>query len=314
MMPTRGNSDFNLIKFCEIKSKHTATRAIERYSFGSEIRKFLKMPRFFPLYVYTHHGVYLWNKPHVKELNTKYEGILLFTEELKDKWEREVKGAKLIRTIPHPYLLYLKRTSFKLNGNRKGSLFFFSHSTWDTEIKTNYNLLKKKLDSLESQFRPVRIVLHFIDILKEKHILFEQMGYEIICFGNMYNNNFVENLYNALGTTKYVLSNAIGSHTFYAINIGIPFSLIDTHTNIILPEHHARYNKNSGRHLGKMKKLAMLIGNKINYKNSEDTILFVNHELGVGTGYNKLFIIYFIIKSNMRYIVKKIGWKLKMLY
>src|SRR5690606_5741267 len=127
-MPSDEELNLNIKQLCEVKSNFIAARTIERYSFGSEIRKALKLPKFFPLYIYAYHGVYLWNKPHVRELKTKYYGVLLFTEELKEKWEKEVRGSKMIRVMPHPYILYLKRTQFKLNRKRHGSLFFFSHS------------------------------------------------------------------------------------------------------------------------------------------------------------------------------------------
>src|SRR5690606_25671885 len=140
-------------------------------------------------------------------------------QELKQKWEKKLKISKRIKTIPHPYVLYQRRTKYKLGLNRRGSMFFFSHSTWDTEIETNYEILKERLEALDEDFKPVRIVLHFIDVLKGKDIQFKEMGYEVISFGNMYNTFFVDNLYKTFKNTKYALSNTVGSHTFYCINV-----------------------------------------------------------------------------------------------
>lgn len=244
------------------------------------------------------------------ELETKYHGILLFTDELKQKWEKKLKTRKLIKTIPHPYVLYQRRTKYKLGLNRRGSLFFFSHSTWDTEIETKYELLKARLDALDEDFKPVRIVLHFIDVLKGKDLQFKKMGYKVISFGNMYNTIFVDNLYGALKNTRYALSNTVGSHAFYCINVGIPFSLVDTETTLKQPEREINYNKQARRHLKKVEEMKNLIGTSLNYKNSPMTIDFVNNELGLNNTSLKLPLIYFILRSNIIYTIAKIKTKI----
>src|SRR5690606_30486822 len=74
--------------------------------------------------------------------------------------------------------------------------------------------------------KPVTICLHFVDVLKGKHRLFEEAGFRCVTAGHMFNKDFISNFYKIVTNFKYSLSNDIGSHTFYSIELVIPFSLM----------------------------------------------------------------------------------------
>lgn len=293
-----------LMQKCSCINPRIDRISIERYSYGLEIRKLAKYPSSFPLRINSHHGVYLWNKPHAHEFDTELPAMLIFNLRLLNSWKKETEKPAFL--LPNPFILYRRRCEVEAETeNKEGSIFFLSHSTNDIDADYDAMEIIGELKKLPIDFLPVKIALHFIDVEKNRHQFFLDNGYSCVSAGHMYNTDFVKNFYNELKSVKYALSNTIGSHTFYSIDLGIPFSLIGKEPLYIFPETLILQNLENGRNLNLIVDIKKLIGNNLNYEISNDLLKFVRTELGVDIKVSSLNLFFFLLSNTIKYYFKK---------
>jgi len=285
---------------CSYISPRIDKISIERYSYGLEIRKLAKYPLAFPLRINSHHGVYLWNKPHPHEFNTDLPAMLIFNWRLLNSWLRET--SKPVYLLPNPFILYKRRCKVEINTEKQiGSIFYLSHSTIDVETEFDALEIIQELRKLPTDFHPVKIAFHFIDVEKNRHQIFLKNGYSCVSAGHMYNTDFVKNFYEELKSVKYALSNTIGSHTFYSIDLGIPFSLIGKEPEFIFPESLIKQNLENGRNLKLMDNLKKLVGDNLNYEISNNLSNLVKDELGVEIKVSSWHLFFFLLSNTLKY-------------
>src|SRR5690606_32839887 len=278
---------------------------VEMYGFGKELRKYCYLPSMFPLRIKSQHGIVLWNTPSLHELNTELPFMLLFSKRHQAAWKKLSKKPCFI--TKHPFYLHRKRNNIQPGGNRSGSLFFLSHSTFSKEIDIDFVKLINELQNVPEDFKPVTICLHFVDILKKKHLLFQRKGFCCVTAGHMFNEDFISNFYNILINFKYSLSNDIGSHTFYSIELGIPFSLLGDPAQITITEQEEVENLLLRKNLKYQEHIEKLLErNRFNYQISSEMKKIVDQELGIEDGIGSFKLGVTLITSSIIYFVSKI--------
>jgi len=113
------------------------------------------------------------------------------------------------------------------------------------------------------------------------------------------------NFYAELKSVKYALSNTIGSHTFYSVDLGIPFSLIGKEPTYIFPESLNKQNLDNGRNLNLTDNVKKLVGNNLYYKISNDFSKLVKEELGVNIMVSSLHLFIFLLSNTLKYFFRK---------
>src|SRR5690606_10882803 len=275
---------------------------VEMYGFGKELRKYCFLPSGFPLRIKSQHGIVLWNNPSLHELNSELPFMLVFSKRHQLAWEKISKKPCFI--IPHPFYLYRTREKIQLRDDRSGSLFFLSHSTFSKETDINFVQIINQLENLPEEFKPVTVCLHFVDVLKDKHLLFEKAGFECVTAGHMFNKDFISNFYEILIRFKYSLSNDVGSHTFYSIELGIPFSLVCDSARISITEAEELENallKKSLAFQGRIEE--MIVRNKLNYQIIPQIKEIVLQEMGIYEGISKVKLGVLLIVSSIVYFI-----------
>ncbi len=109
----------------------------------------------------------------------------------------------------------------------KTLLVFPMHSQID--VDTNYDT-KKLLNILAEErkrFDTVLICMYWKDVLRGSHKVYTDIGYECVCNGYLYDQNFLRRQKSLFSLADATLSNGIGSHIGYSLYMGKPHWLID---------------------------------------------------------------------------------------
>jgi hypothetical protein len=125
----------------------------------------------------------------------------------------------------NPAIHYRRSRKILPSAEARGALFFVAHSTPLIDDLTDWQVFINDLKKLPEVFHPIDICLHPVDVEKGLGKLFEEKGFKVLSADKVNSTRFLEHFYNNLKNYKYALSNLIGSYTFYAVEMGIPFSL-----------------------------------------------------------------------------------------
>lgn len=201
------------------------TRSIEKYGFGAILRSFFGLPSNVPLNIKSQHGVCLWDEIPPSERVSRYKVILVFSRRWLKTWH-EAKVGKLVLGLPNPFLLYKRKHNICRLPDVTGCVFFYAHSTiYDLSEVDNFSIIQT-LRNIPSDFGECLIAMHYVDMLRGEYKAFLDAGFKVFCAGHYSDSQFVVRFYNMISRRRYALSNSIGSHYFYCVEHGLPFSYI----------------------------------------------------------------------------------------
>jgi hypothetical protein len=205
----------------------------EVHSQGKLYRQKAFIPSFLPLNVFSDHGVSVGGLTQ-SEIDSPARIHLTYNT---DKMAK-LKHKKTV-FIEHPWISYRKRKMYYPLKSANGTLVFISHSTICSYYKENKDKYFKDLKLLPEKYKPLVLCMHMHDILNGNHREYRKYGIPIVSAGHTSDINFVDRFYKIAINFKYSTSSAIGSHTYYMSEMGIPFFLYGEkpkHINISNPE------------------------------------------------------------------------------
>lgn len=223
---------------CDINNSFTGNSfwlywSSELYSFGKYIRKYGYYPKFLPLAVYSDHsGPSFSDLPYLHEIETEAP---IFLTHRKIKADNYIKlTSKKAYTLFSPSVFYRRSNNIVQEKNAVGTIAFPVHSL--PSSFEDFNIVKycHDLNLLPDHYKPIKICLHMHDIAKNRHQIYTELGFEVISAGNTSDYRFIERLYEILKYSKFITSNDVGTITFLAIEMGIPF--------FVYGEHEVKYN------------------------------------------------------------------------
>lgn len=206
------------------------------YSMGAIYRKYfdIKLPKYFPNSFHYEHGWYSSNKAVITDMDIPQKLMFVMNERRKKIYEDELKRLNIKKDVivtGSPFFMYRKLMKLEKSKTAKGTIVFPSHSTYDIEVRYNIENFCKELESLPEKYKPFKVCLHWCDYKKTDIVnKYKSLGYEVVTAGFPNRSNdikFVERYYDILSSVNYSISNEIGTYTFYSVEMGIPFSLID---------------------------------------------------------------------------------------
>lgn len=127
-----------------------------------------------------------------------------------------------------PYINYVsnfkKRDKLEKIKNKYGKilLVFPTHSS--PEIDLNYDEINfvNKIKKICKNYDTVFISLFWLDILKNKHIFYENLGYKVVTAGTRNDPRFLNRLKDLIEISSMTMSNDIGTHIGYCISLNKP--------------------------------------------------------------------------------------------
>lgn len=298
-------SEKELIKLCkEPKRGKMLYWTSEVYGFGKYLRKYAYYPSFLPLNIYFSHGVTHHDSPAAHEYENNAPSILFFSPRLTNVYKKNSK--KPCATILSPNVFYRRKFNIKKEKEAVGTIAFPCHSTPGIDDLTDYKEYCEKLKSLAVEFHPISVCLHYHDINKGSHKIFMDNGFEVLTAGNPFHPEFIERYYNILKNGKYVTSNELGSYTYYALEMGIPFLHYGSPVNFINVEDR-NIEKGFYDSFKKSKQMgrALKILGSFSTEVTEEQRKFVERELGVYDSISRFHASFILYQSYFMYIKLK---------
>lgn len=195
----------------------------EIYGFGKYIREYGHYPSFLPLCIYTDHGPGRIDHPYKHELESVAPSQLYHSPISVLRWNEVSK--KPGYCFLSPFVYYRRKNGINISNNAKGTIAFPAHTTRLIDEVSDINNYIDQLLKMPEEFKPVSVCLHMHDINKGRHKNFLNRNIPVVTAGNTSDYRFPERFYDILRKYKYATSNLVGSYTYYAVEMGIPFSV-----------------------------------------------------------------------------------------
>ncbi len=268
----------------------------EVYGFGKWIRNYGFYPNWLPLCIDVDHGIPLDEYPSKHELESDAPAFFSYWH-VKTQRFKENKGRQCY-TLPSPFVFARKSLKIGQIKDAQGSIFFLSHSTKLVISQKSVEEYHQELIEIPEAFKPLTICLHVHDVDRGLDREFKKLGYKVVTAGNSLEEEFTEKFYRILSKYMYAISDSIGSHTFYAIEMGIPFGLYGEEPTYI---NHSDPNVEIGKYtsykeLKSYKKAISLFSglpDRINQEQKE----FIEEHLGIKYGLSRSKASFILYKS-----------------
>jgi hypothetical protein len=201
------------------------------YGFATIIKEYAGFPQWIPLPAHYEHGWTDYPNPGKTDLETNKNLMLVFSKRREEAWKRH--SAIPVAVIGAPFVHYRRSNLIHKDINARGTVAFPAHSTSLIEVKYDLSAFCDQLNKLNSRYQPITICMHGEDLDKGLDNYFVKRGFKVVSAGKEDDRDFYIKFYNILRKHQYAVSNSIGSHVFYAIEMEIPFYYIDLERQFI---------------------------------------------------------------------------------
>jgi len=202
------------------------------YGIDQIFKAYAGLPEDYALKAVIPHGVsiseqFVW----LEEIFNPLPGIFYYPDHAKGKYQINLAKHKLRKKLypsasPFVYLTELYKSSPQ--PERKGTIFFPSHSTDLITAQFSIDALIEKLQKLDEIYQPITICLYWRDYQLGRHLPFQAKGFPVVSAGHINDPLFLSRLYHLLSLHRYAAGNEIGSHLFYAVKSGCSYFLLES--------------------------------------------------------------------------------------
>jgi hypothetical protein len=106
---------------------------------------------------------------------------------------------------------------------RKGSVFFPSHSTEHIAVMFDTQAVLRTLQELPAEFHPVTVCMFWWDVVTAAHHAYADAGLRVVSAGHPYDPLYFYRTHHICSTHRFALGNGLGSHVYYSIRSGCRF-------------------------------------------------------------------------------------------
>lgn len=164
---------------------------------------------------------YVWDE----DVNSVFKTIITLSPKRKEVLQR--KTSKKIFMLG-PYIAYAdySRSKKELDDEKerlgRTLVVFPSHSTDIIKMNFDFEVFIKEIRELSKGFDSVRICVHYADILKKKHLMYEEAGFQVVSAGHMFDPLFLPRLKSILYCSDMIMANDAGSYIGQAAYLNKP--------------------------------------------------------------------------------------------
>ena len=240
MFDYKGQSPEELLDLCSeknvIKSPIFVNWVAEVYAIGKCLRYITKLPKWFPLDIYTEHGPgnNITNKIDKHEMENSAYCHFVASRRTYELYKKSCN--KRCYHYKYPAITYKEMKGIKQSPDAKGTIVYPMHSVDWNKVEYDIDDLCNQLNALPDEYKPICICLHYHDINKGQHEEFIKRGFPVYTAGHPYDDRYIDRFYDILKNFKYSMSNEAGSYLYYSVDLGIPFSIIGKPGKIIIPK------------------------------------------------------------------------------
>jgi len=200
-----------------------ARQEMQEYGFNLIIRQYAGYPDLLSLPCHFEHGWTALGSPLPSDLGTKKAFMLVYSKRRQLAWQK--KSDTPVAIMGAPFVHYRRMHGLRRDKKAKGTVAFPSHSCEGVEAEFDIERYCKELNGLPDAYRPVTVCLHYFDFVGNR-TAYERNGFDVVTAGDSLSPGFPGNFYRILGSHCFATSNTIGSYTFYAVEMGIPFFIL----------------------------------------------------------------------------------------
>lgn len=196
------------------------------------LKKYAKYSKCYNLSI--EHGFYLGE--YYDKLETQYPLLLTFSKNRKDKLNQQIEKIN-VETIG-PYIHYAENLyeEYQINQMKKKLgkvlLVFPTHSTDKIDIQINEKNFLNKIEKIKKEYDTVLICLYYMDILRKKNKIYENLGYKVITAGHRNDIYFLNRLKTIILLSDYTISNFFGTHVIYCTHLNKPHTIFEEELRI----------------------------------------------------------------------------------
>lgn len=170
------------------------------------------------------HGVFYEDDyVYIGEANAKVPAVLQWPEHRDACWGEH----KVVVPCAAPFLYALEMVPHAKE--RRGTIVMPQHSTTLYDMEFDWWAFS---DLLRDVPKPITVLLYYVDIQRGVDRYFP--GLKIRCCGHVNDPRFLANLVSYLTSAECVVSNEVGSYTYYSVAAGTPFSILGEPPRFVL--------------------------------------------------------------------------------
>jgi hypothetical protein len=202
------------------------------YGIRKTLLAYSKLPNFLPLPVAVQHG---WQRvAHEFESSTKPPEIWVWSARIAKSLEQFYPKEK-IRIIGSSFCylnLIINKDTFPIT-NRHGSVCIPPHSSHLGKTIYSEDSFAKQLSELSDEFKPIRVMLYYLDMNERVVKCYEKYGFEVVTNGELYDSSFLINFIKNVYDKEYCIFSDLGSGVFYSAHMGLkPYHIDNIATRI----------------------------------------------------------------------------------
>lgn len=195
------------------------------YGINEIIKQYTRFPWYLPLPAHLEHGWTPLQEALKSDLQTNKPLMLVYSKRRAQAWKKQ--SSTPVAVMGSPFIHYKNMHQITKQADAKGTVVFPSHSTYKVLSQFSIEEYCKELKNLPREFQPITICLFWLDFINKKADIYRKFGFDVVSAGHKFSigQDFVKNFYCILRAHKYATSNEVGSYTFCAIDLGLPFFL-----------------------------------------------------------------------------------------
>jgi hypothetical protein len=133
---------------------------------------------------------------------------------------RQLGIRNLLWPMAAPFVYAARLVADDRPSDRRGTIFFPSHSTGEYLPNQDFAELADRLLELPDAYQPVTVCLYFWDLRSGAHEPFAERGLRVVSAGHVHDPQFLFRLRHLLVDHEHAASNDLGSSSYFAIHAG----------------------------------------------------------------------------------------------
>ena len=189
------------------------------------LKRYAGLPAHRPLKIVVPHGIvfegsFVWEM----ERRAQLPAVFAYSDARAQAYARATRKLPIRTCVPFAYLQELLGDASR--GQRKGTLYFPSHSSHRATAHADLAGMAKALSRLEDKYQPVTICIYWRDFELGHQQPFLDRGLRVVSAGHIFDPAFLFRLYYLCQQHRYASGNHVGSSLFYSVLAGCSFFLL----------------------------------------------------------------------------------------
>lgn len=215
------------------------------YGIRETLLAYAKLPSFLPLPVAVQHG---WLRYATTfETSGNPPEIWVYSQRIASELEAFYPKRKIrIVGSSYCYLMALLKSELPLVV-KSGSICIVPHSSHF--VSTGYCVedFARKLNELGSEYKPITVMLYFLDMINSTIEVYEKYGFKVVSNGSLFEVNFVKNFVRNVHGKRHCIFSDLGSGVLFAADMGLNLVRIDIEPRYInVGQEHVTDEQRSG--------------------------------------------------------------------